>query len=107
MRMPWKILSAVLIAASAAWTSAPAGATPLASSLTLKNADTTSIETVEWRRGRYSHRTHPRVHARAYGAYAYAPARRYRGYGYGRGTCSNEESENSANPTWACPSPRW
>jgi hypothetical protein len=137
MRMSWKILSAVLFAASLPCIAGPASATPLSSSLGLKSADTASVESVQWRRGHRGRWIGPAagfaagvavggaLAPRYYGSYgyygyygyddayayspgyAYAPARGYRGYGYRGGTCSSEESENSANPSWACPSPRW
>jgi hypothetical protein len=121
----------VLVTASLPCIAGPASATPLSPSLGLKSADTASVETVQWRRGHRGRWIGPAAGfaagvavgsafaPRYYGSYgyddayayspgyAYAPARRYRSYGYRGGTCSNEESENSANPSWACPPPRW
>src|SRR5262249_60945760 len=50
MGKSWKILAVPVIAGVTSWLAAPAGAAPLASSLALKNADATAVESVQWRR---------------------------------------------------------
>jgi hypothetical protein len=126
MRTTWKILAPALIAASVPLMAGPAGAAPLSSSLALKNADTASVETVQWRRGHRGRWIGPAAgfvggvvvggalapryydygyYGNGYGAYAYdpgyayAPAPRYYRY---RNGCTGDENVDSAYPSWYC-----
>jgi hypothetical protein len=130
MRTSWKILAPALIAATVPWLAGSAGAAPLSSSLSLKNADAAAVETVQWRRGHrgrwigpaagfaagvaigsafapryydYGYYGNPGYGAYAYDpGYVYAPAPRYRrDYGGYRG-CTGDENVDSAYPSWAC-----
>lgn len=128
MRMPWRVLSAAVIASSVAWIGGPADAAPLSAPLALKSAEAASVETVQWRRGRGGRWIGPAAGFAAgvaigrafapryddgYGAYAYDPGYAYEGYasvpvrrGYRGFDCTGEESADSANPSWACPHSR-
>jgi hypothetical protein len=117
MRIPWKLLSAALVAASVPWFTGSAGAAPLSSSLALKGADAAAVEQVQWRRRWHRGRwIGPGVAAgvviggafapRYYYDYGYVPGSRpYRSYGYGyrRYVCTGDSEADSANPSWACP----
>ena len=84
-----------------------AGAAPLSAPLALKSADTQSAEAV-----RYYRRYHGRwiggsraYFGFGYNSYASVPryaGPRYRGYRYGSHTCSREEAEDTAYPSWWC-----
>jgi len=132
MGKSWKFLAVAVIAGVTSWLTAPAGAAPLASSLALKKADATAVESVQWRRWHRGRWIGPAAGFAAgvaignafappyysygypaydygYGAYAYAPgyayvpARRYPGYGsYGYYGCTGDDSTDSSYPSWMC-----
>jgi hypothetical protein len=82
MRTSWKILAPALIAATVPWLAGSAGAAPLSSSLSLKNADAAAVETVQWRRGHRGRWIGPAAGFAAGAAIGSAFAPRYYDYGY-------------------------
>jgi hypothetical protein len=87
-------------ASAVALYAASASAAPLSAPLAVKSADTQGIEAV-----RYHRRHHGRAYyGFGYNSYARAPGyvgRRYGGFRRGH-SCSREEAENTAYPSWWC-----
>ena len=85
---------------------APALAAPLSAPLALKSAETQSTEAVRYHRRHYSRWGGPRAYyGSRYNSFAFAPGyggRRYGGFRRGGHSCSREEAEDSAYPSWWC-----
>ena len=120
MILPSKVLAAAVVAAAIPL-AGPAAAAPLSQSLTLKNADVTTVEQVQYRRyydnGYYPYEAAPQYYGDGYYAYGAAPdyvRPRYRGWNrnYGNGSaatgpgssviCPPDREQSSAYPSWMC-----
>jgi hypothetical protein len=79
----------------------PAGAAPLSTPLAIKSVGMQSVESV-----RYHRRHHGRAYyGSTYNSFAFAPGyagRRYGGFRRGGHTCSREEADDTAYPSWWC-----
>jgi hypothetical protein len=94
------------VATAMALHTSPAGAAPLSAPLALKSAETQSTEGVRYHRRHYGRWGGPRAHyGFGYNSYAFAPGyagRRYGGFRRGGHSCSREEAEDTAYPSWWC-----
>jgi hypothetical protein len=92
-------------ASTVALYAASAGAAPLSTPLALKSAETHSTEAVRYHRRHYGRWRAPRAYyGFGYNSYAYVPgygAPRYGGFRRGH-SCSREEAEDTAYPSWWC-----
>jgi hypothetical protein len=121
MRLPIKTLAAAAVAAAIPL-AGPAAAAPLSQSLALNNADTATIEQVQYRRwdrgyhddGYYAYGAVPDGYY-AYGAapgYRVAPRYRQRNWNYGNGSsatapgsagvCDADRGNATSYPSWMC-----
>jgi hypothetical protein len=85
---------------------ASASAGPLSAPLAATSADIQSTEAVRDQRRHHSRRGGPRAYyGSGYNSYAFAPGyagRRYGGFRRGGHSCSREEADDTAYPSWWC-----
>jgi hypothetical protein len=105
MTLPTKMLAPALLVAAIPLFGGSASAAPLSQSLALGNAETATVEQVQYRRAR-------RYYNGGYYAYGWAPRSGRRAWNYGNGSaatnprsaarCGSDRFHASGYPSWMC-----